>query len=346
MANRDVHARRIADLRVQLASAVMREPDDHARVESILRSISESQASLQQAVVEHVIAVRAVLRSDQRPTFEQMVAEHIAPSPHAGLSAMLSPEFAVALVLVSFAYSGWNGATYVAGEVRAPARTLPLALLLGTLLVMALYLALNVVYLAAAPASDLAGVVEVANVAAQRLVGGAAGRALSGLIALVLASSVGAMVMAGSRVYEAMGRDHRALSFLARRTPRGAPGIAVAVQAAIALAMVATASFGTLLGFIGFTLSMSAGLTVLGVLVLRVREPELGRPYRTWGCPVTPLLFVALSIWMIWHSLLERPTSSIAGVATITAALALYVLVARAGSPKPSAAPSRSEGDT
>jgi APA family basic amino acid/polyamine antiporter len=210
---------------------------------------------------------------------------------------------------------------------------------------MALYLALNVVYLAAAPAAELAGVVEVASVAAQRLVGAPAGRALAGLIALVLASSVGAMILAGSRVYEAMGCDHRALSFLARRTVRGAPAVAVTVQAALALAMVATASFGALLGFIGFTLSLSAGLTVLGVLVLRVREPRLARPYRTWGYPVTPLLFLALSVWMIGHSLVERPTSSIAGVGIIAAALALYVLVARAGSPRPSDALAHAEGD-
>ena len=96
-------------------------------------------------------------------------------------------------------------------------------------------------------------------------------------------------------------------------------------------------SFGTLLGFIGFTLSVSAGLTVLGVLVLRVREPQLARPYRTWGYPFTPLVFLALSMWMIGHSLVERPASSIAGVGIIAFALALYALVARSGSPAPSA---------
>jgi APA family basic amino acid/polyamine antiporter len=261
----------------------------------------------------------------------------LVAGPQPVLATTLSPAFAVALIFVSYAYSGWNGAAYIAGEVRTPSRTLPLALLFGTGLVTALYVGLNVVYLASAPASDLSGVIEVANVAAQRLVGAPGGRVLSGLIALVLASSVGAMLMAGSRVYEAMGCDHRALSFLARRTRRGAPVVAVALQAALALAMVATSSFGTLLGFIGFTLSVSAGLTVLGVLVLRVREPQLARPYRTWGYPFTPLLFVGLSMWMIGHSLFERPASSIAGVGIIALALALYALVARSGSPAQSA---------
>lgn len=258
------------------------------------------------------------------------------PPPRA---VALGSEIAIALVLVSFAYSGWNGAAYVAGEVREPSRTLPVALVLGTGLVTALYVGVNLVYLAAVPVGDLAGVIEVAHVVARKLAGPSAGRVLSGVVALVLASSVGAMVMAGSRVYEAMGCDYRALSFLARRTSRGAPAVAMAIQAALAVVMVVTSSFGTLLAFIGFTLSVSAGLTVLGVLVLRAREPELVRPYRAWGYPATPLLFVALSAWMVGRSLVERPSSSIAGVAIIAAALALYGIVARAGAAKSSAAP-------
>jgi APA family basic amino acid/polyamine antiporter len=242
------------------------------------------------------------------------------------LAAVASPRFAVALVFVSFAYSGWNGATYVAGEVRDPARTLPLALIAGTIIVTVLYVGLNLVVLAAVPASELSGIVEVAHLAAGRLAGPAASRALSGLIALTLASSVGAMLMSGPRVSDAIGRDHRALAFLARRTRGGAPVVAVGLQAALALAMVMTASFDTLLGYIGFTLSISAGLTVLGVLVLRVREPRLARPYRTWGYPVTPFLFVALSAWMVGHALVERPSASLAGLATLAGALLLYVL--------------------
>jgi APA family basic amino acid/polyamine antiporter len=258
-------------------------------------------------------------------------ARILEPAARPAAEAVLSPEFAVALVLVSFSYSGWNGAAYVAGEVRAPSRNLPLALLLGTALVTVLYLGLNAAFLAAAPAADLAGVVEVGHVAARRLAGPAAGRILSGVVAVVLASSVGAMILAGSRVYEAIGSDHRALAFLARRTSRGAPAAAVAVQVALALAMVVTSSFGALLAFIGFTLSVVAGLTVLGVVVLRLREPGLARPYRTWGYPATPLLFLALSAWMVGHSLAERPVSSLAGLAIIALGLVLYLVVARSG---------------
>ena len=245
------------------------------------------------------------------------------------LGAASTPAFAVALVYVSFAYSGWNAAVYLAGEVREPSRTVPRALLVGTAAVMALYLALNVVFLAAAPPGDLAGVVEVGHVAAVRLLGPRAGAALSALVAVVLAASVSAMLMAGPRVYEQMGRDHPRLAALARRTRRGGPVVAVAFQAGVALVMIATSTFEGLLLYVGFTLSIVAGLAVLGVLVLRRREPDLPRPVRTWGYPATPLLFLALSAWMIAHALVENPAASLAGVATAICGLGLHALLGR-----------------
>jgi APA family basic amino acid/polyamine antiporter len=258
-------------------------------------------------------------------------------SPLAGIG---TPAFAAALVYVSFAYSGWNGAVYLAGEVRDPSRSLPRALLAGTAVVTALYLALNWVFLSAAPAGDLAGVVEVGHVAAARLLGSGVGLVFSALVALVLACSVSSMLMAGPRVYETMGVDHPSLAFLSRRTRHGGPAVAVALQAAMAVAMIATASFGALLRYVGFTLSLVAGLAVLGVVVLRRREPALPRPYRAWGYPATPLLFVALSAWIVVHALVENPASSLAGLATVAVALALYALLGRRAEHRgPSASP-------
>jgi APA family basic amino acid/polyamine antiporter len=245
------------------------------------------------------------------------------------LAPIGTPTFAVALVYVSFAYSGWNAAVYLAGEVQDPSRTVPRALLLGTSLVAVLYLALNAVFLSAAPPGELAGVVEIGHVAAVRLLGPRAGRGLSAIAALVLAAAVSAMLMAGPRVYERMGLDHPRLALLARRTRRGGPVFAVTLQAVLALAMIATSSFEALLLYIGFTLSLVAGLAVLGVFVLRRREPDLARPARAWGYPATPLVFVVLSAWMIVHAIAEKPASSWAGVATAIAGLALYALLGR-----------------
>jgi APA family basic amino acid/polyamine antiporter len=251
----------------------------------------------------------------------------LAAAAPPGLATGGAGAFAVALVYVSFAYAGWNGAVYLAGEVRDPSRTLPRALLAGTAVVAGIYLLLNAVFLSAAPAEELAGVVEVGHVAAVRLLGPAAGRALSALVALALASSVSALLMAGPRVYEAMGRDHPALALLARRTRAGGPAPAVALQAAAAAVMIATASFGALLVYVGFTLSVVSGLAVAGVFVLRRREPGLPRPYRAFGYPVTPALFVALSCWMVARALLERPAATWAGLATLAAGILLHRVV-------------------
>src|SRR6266568_2957089 len=166
-------------------------------------------------------------------------------------------------------------------------------------------------------------------VAAAKLLGPRAGTALSAVIALVLAASVSAMLMAGPRVYQQMGCDHPRLAVLARRTRQGGPVVAVTLQAAIALAMIATSTFAALLLYIGFTLSLVAGPTVLGVFVLRRREPCLPRPARTLGYPVTPLLALAISGWMIVHALVREPAASWAGVATAICGLGLYALLGR-----------------
>ena len=249
-------------------------------------------------------------------------------------SAVVGPgmgrHFAVALVFVAFSYSGYNGAAYLSGEVREPRKNLPVALVGGTALVTALYLALNTVILFSAPSERLVGVVEVGHVAAVTLLGQRAGAALSALIGLALASSVSAMIMLGPRVYEAMGQDYPALVRLRRRSSRGGPLLATALQAALAVVMLLTTSFEALLVYVGFTLSVAALLTVAGVFVHRRRGG--GRDdYRTWGYPVTPLLFIVSTGWMVIYSLIERPTEALFGGATVLAGYLAYLLVRRMG---------------
>lgn len=253
------------------------------------------------------------------------------------LEAVISPSFAVGLIFISFAYSGWNGAVYLAGEVRQPARTLPVALFAGTAIVTVLYLGLNITFLASAPASDLSGVVEIGHVSAVRLFGQRAGVFLSTVIALALVSAVSAMIMAGSRVYQTMGEDYPRLAFLSRRTEKGGPLTAVALQAAAAIVMVVTATFEAILTYIGVTLSVCAGLTVAGVMVLRRREPSLERPYLTWGYPFTPAVFVFLAGWMIVHGVSVKPVISLWAAGTVLAGLGLYFVAGRRD-PRPRAA--------
>ncbi len=250
--------------------------------------------------------------------------------------ALATPAFAVGLVFISYSYSGWNAAAYVAGEVDRPSRNLPLALALGTGLVMLLYVAINAVFLASAPAAELAASEShVGAVAAVALFGESAGRVLAGIIALGLVSTVGALVMTGPRVYEAMGRDYPELRALALRRAGGGPGVAIVIQAAFALVMVANASFDTLLEYVGFTLAIFSALTVAGVFVLRRRETSTEVPYRTWGHPFTTGAFILLSLWMVVYALVERPLVGLTGLGTLAAGLLLYAALSRASRAAP-----------
>lgn len=232
---------------------------------------------------------------------------------------------AVSLVFVAFAYSGWNAAAYVAGELREPSRTLPLALLVGTGIVIALYLGLNVAFFYAAEPNALAADPEVvADIAARALFGDRVARAMSTLIALGLVSSVSAMVMAGPRVTMAMAEDGLFFRAFARRSRGGAPFVSIGAHGALSLALLFTATFESLLTYIGFTLSAFSALTVLGAMRLRAREPEADRPYRAALWPLTPALFVALATFLVAFSIRERPVVAAAGLGTLALGLLLY----------------------
>jgi APA family basic amino acid/polyamine antiporter len=227
--------------------------------------------------------------------------------------------FAIGLVQVSYAYSGWNGAAYVAGEVRDPARALPRALVLGTGLVTLLYLALNVVFLMAVPPVALAGQINVAHIAASALFGARGADLVSSLVALTAAGFVSAMLMSGPRVAVAMGEDGAFFRALGRGNARGAPTLAVALQGALAIVAVLTAAFDRLLVYVGFTLTLNAAAAVLAAFVLRRREPGRERPHRALGWPFSGLLFLCLSAFMLVLAVRERPTESAAGLATLLA---------------------------
>jgi APA family basic amino acid/polyamine antiporter len=240
-----------------------------------------------------------------------------APAAGHGDPGARAGALAVSLVLAAYSYFGWNGAAYVAGELRDPHRTLPRALVGGAALVTALYVALNAVFLAAAPAPALAGQVEVAHVAARALFGARGGAALTALVALALAGSVSALSMTGPRVVQAMSEDGVFVCALARVNARGAPTRAVVLQGALAALGVATAAFEPLLVFAGFTLSLSAAVTVAGAFVLRRREPDAPRPHRALAWPWSGLAFLALSGFMTVFAIRERPRESLAGLATL-----------------------------
>lgn len=247
--------------------------------------------------------------------------------PTSGDGALLtSGEFAVALIYVSFAYTGWNAATYLSSELEEPQRTLPWILITGTSVVMALYVALNFVFLYTAPMDSMVGEVEVGYIAAEAAFGDTGGRFTGVVLALLLVSTVSAMTMAGPRVIQVIGEDFPALSLLGRKNKDGIPANAIFMQSAIAMLFILSSTFESILVFAGFTLALNSFATVLGVFVLRWKQPELARPYRTFLFPIPPLLYLALTGWTLWFVLDSRPVEGWFGLGIIGSGLILYLI--------------------
>ncbi|MCL2450080.1 MAG: APC family permease, partial [Polyangiaceae bacterium] len=207
-----------------------------------------------------------------------------------------------ALIPVLFAYSGWNAATYIAGEMRDPTRGLSRALVLGTAACVVLYIAVNATYLRAIPLGELASTAESpARLTAERLGGPRAAAALTLLVALCVLSSLQATVLVGPRIYQAMAKDRLFFEALGRthRTTR-VPVLGLAAQAAVAIVEFLTGSFDRLLAFSMFSIVMFSTLAVVAVIVLRIRRPELARPVRVVGYPFVPALFILINGWLLW----------------------------------------------
>lgn len=234
---------------------------------------------------------------------------------------------ATSLIFVMYCYSGWNASAYLAGEFRRPERDLPLSLTLGTGAVMVLYLAINVAYFYAAGAEALSGQVEVGQIAARRVLGPTGVGLVSALIGISLIVSALAMTIAGPRVYYALGADYLMFRWLAR-SGGGTPWSASVIQGIVTTLILLTGRVDQIQQYAGFTLTLFAALAVSCVIVLRIRRPDLHRPYRAWGYPLTPIVFLALSAWMMAWAFRGRPLESILGIATVLAGGLLFRLSA------------------
>ena len=255
-------------------------------------------------------------------------------APTAGDGALLTGSaFAVALIYVNYAYTGWNAATYLTGEVESPQRNLPRALALGTGLVALIYLLLNFTFLYAAPVSAMQGQLEVGYIVAEHAFGGSGASLMGMLLAGLLISTVSAMILAGPRVMQTIGQDFSAFRLLARTNRHGLPVTAIGAQAVLALIFIWTASFESILVFAGFSLGLCTFLTVAGLFVLRFRRPDLPRPYRVTAYPLPPLIYLGLTGWTLFYILRERPQEAWMSLALIAAGAAFYWLCNRVNRP-------------
>jgi APA family basic amino acid/polyamine antiporter len=242
------------------------------------------------------------------------------------VSLALSGAFAVALIFVNYAYTGWNAATYITSELADPERTLSGALIRGTMVVMTLYLLLNFTFLYVAPVNDMVGQLEIGYIAAGHVFGETGAQIMGVALAALLISTVSAMILAGPRVLQVIGQDFHAFRGLARTNSHGVPFVAIIVQSVVTLGFILTATFESILVFAGFTLGVNTFFTVLGIFVLRRRAPDLERPYRTPAYPLPPLVFLAITGWTLVYILKDRPEEGWMGVAIILSGAIFYAL--------------------
>jgi APA family basic amino acid/polyamine antiporter len=239
-----------------------------------------------------------------------------APSATAWREIIAAP-FAISLIYVIYAYHGWNAVGYVAGDIQNPQRVIPRAVIGAVLLVGLLYLLLHWVFLRTTPIEALSGTVEVASLSASRIVGPLGARIMSAMIAAVLVATVSGFLLAGSRVTQAVAADKPRLAWLAIRSADGVPRPALAFQIGLTGLLIATSTFEQVLAYAGVVLNLMNLLAILGVMRLRRIAPDLHRPFRVPFYPATPLLFAALSCWMIGFVIVQRPAVLLAALGTL-----------------------------
>jgi APA family basic amino acid/polyamine antiporter len=260
--------------------------------------------------------------------FSDNMLSGISFLPSAGdLELIMTPGFAVSLVFVVYAYTGWNAAAYIAGNLENPAKNLPRALLFGTTVVVVVYLALNSMFLYVATFRELEGQNDIGNVVAIKLFGETIGQIFSALFSIALLSTLSAMTIAGPRVTEAMGEDYPAFKKLSAKNRFDMPYGAILLQAGWSIFLVLVSSFKEIIQYISISLSIFSMLTVAGIFVLRKTRRD--RPFTLPFYPLTPMIFIIVTCWMIYYMFREDPKIIIYSLATMVPGAIIYFSVAK-----------------
>lgn len=260
-------------------------------------------------------------------TIGQGTAIDFSLNPREAGTGQLLTGFGIALVAVAWAFDGWNNVNFVAGEMRNPKRNLPAALIIGTTAITALYVFTNYVYLYALPIDEMAGVVRIAEKASTTLFGGTAGTLISVAVIISTLGALNGSILAAPRIYYAMAKDDLFFRRAARVHPRfHTPGFAILIQAVWACLLALSGSFEQLFTFVMFVSIVFWIVGALALFTLRKKLPNLPRPYKTWGYPVTPLVFIIASVAILLNTVMERPVESLAGIVLTAIGIPVYYL--------------------
>ncbi len=239
-------------------------------------------------------------------------------------SLIMSSSFAVSLVWVSYAYTGWNSTVYIAGEVKNPQKNIHYSLLFSTAFVTVLYILLNFIFLFSTPISEMRGMIEVGFIAGVNIFGDQGGRIVSGGIALLLLSTISSYVFIGPRITQVIGEDFKYLGFFSKVNKSGIPINGFIFQLSISLIFILTSTFEQVLLYAGITFIIINTITVIGVIVLRFHQPALNRPYKSWGYPWTQIIFTISNLWILYFTFKNQPFESLIGIGIILISLIFY----------------------
>lgn len=239
-------------------------------------------------------------------------------------SLIMSSSFAVSLVWVSYAYTGWNSTVYIAGEVKNPQKNIHYSLLFSTAFVTVLYILLNFIFLFSTPISEMRGMIEVGFIAGVNIFGDQGGRIVSGGIALLLLSTISSYVFIGPRITQVIGEDFKYLRFFSKVNNSGIPINGFIFQLSISLIFILTSTFEQVLLYAGITFIIINTITVIGVIVLRFYQPTLNRPYKSWGYPWTQIIFTISNLWILYFTFKNQPFESLIGIGIILISLIFY----------------------
>ncbi len=255
---------------------------------------------------------------------ERLVTQY---PPDAAKGSAGLPVTGLALLIIMFSYSGWNGAVYMAGEIKNPGRNLPRALLIGTAITITLYIALNVVFLVSTPGSELMGQEAVGAVSARSLFGEKYSLFFTLGIVIILLSSISVQIMTGPRVYYAMARDRMIFKILGRISPRfQSPAISIFIQVFLAVIYVYIGTAKTLMEYMGFALGIFPVLTVIGLIYLRIKNRHLKREFSVPFYPVIPVLFIGISVAMLISGFLAWTQTSRFALGVVAAGIPVYFI--------------------
>ena len=250
--------------------------------------------------------------------------EHFSQSTPADYSFGGFKNMGLSVMWILFAYSGWNAAAYIGSEVKNPSRNLPVALLLGTGIVILLYMLLNALFIYAIPPVDMEGVISVGSMAVKNLFGETYGRIFSLLIAVALFSSVSALIILGPRIYYAMARQGHFFRFAGRIHPRtGVPYLSVIIQGGVAVVIVFAGAFNEILTYMGFALSIFPIMAAYGIFILHRKGLSA---YRAPGHPFFPIFFMVSNLAILVLGYAERPVESSIALGTVLIGIPLYYI--------------------